>query len=45
MIELLIVFFIIGIMMALLMPALHGAREAANRTVCENNLYQPGFPI
>ncbi len=39
-IELLVVLFIIGMLMSLLMPALHRARTKADETVCENNLRQ-----
>jgi type II secretory pathway pseudopilin PulG len=39
-IELLVVIGIMGIMMSLLLPALNSAREAANETVCKNNLHQ-----
>jgi type II secretory pathway pseudopilin PulG len=39
-IELLVVLFIMGIMMSLLLPALNGARNAAQAKVCENNVRQ-----
>jgi prepilin-type N-terminal cleavage/methylation domain-containing protein len=44
-VELLVVISIIGILLALLFPAVQAARESSRRTACSNNMRQLGFGL
>ncbi len=44
-VELLVVILIVGMVLALLLPAVHAFRESGRRTACTNNLRQVSFAL
>ena len=44
-VELLIVLAVIGVLVALLLPAIQAARESARRSVCQNRLKQQALAV
>src|SRR4051794_19362791 len=44
-VELLVVIAIIGVLLAILIPAVQAARESSRRASCQNNLHQIGIGL